>query len=99
MNGLTVLEIQSQIEDKIPKWNFIGKDLCREFRFDSYLNSIEFVNAIGLVSEAINHHPVIQISWGKVIVEVHTHSIGGIGPLDFELASKLDVFYLLHHDI
>lgn len=99
MGGYTELEIQSQIKDKIPKWNFTGQDLHREFSFNSYLNSIEFVNAIGLVSEAINHHPVIQISWGKVIVEVHTHSIDGIGPLDFEIASKLDVFYMLHHDL
>jgi 4a-hydroxytetrahydrobiopterin dehydratase len=99
MDSFTGLEIKTQITDKIPKWDFDGRDLCREFSFGSYLNSIEFVNAIGIVAEAMNHHPVIHISWGKVVVQVHTHSITGIGPLDFELASKLDKFYLLHYDV
>jgi 4a-hydroxytetrahydrobiopterin dehydratase len=92
-------EIEIQILEKFSKWFVDGKDLCREFIFDSYLNSIEFVNAIGIVSDAMDHHPIIEISFGKVLVQVHTHSIGGIGPLDFEMASKLDIFYLLHRDI
>ena len=92
-------EIKNQILEKIPKWFLEGQDLCREFIFDAYLDSIEFVNAIGIVSDVMDHHPVILISFGKVLVRVHTHSIGGIGPLDFEMASKLDKFYLLHRNI
>ena len=92
-------EIKIQILEKIPKWFLEGQDLCREFIFDAYLDSIEFVNAIGIVSAVMDHHPVILISFGKVLVRVHTHSIGGIGPLDFEMASKLDKFYLLHRNI
>ncbi len=99
MNKLTEPEINIKITQEAPKWFLEGKDLSREFIFDSYLDSIEFVNAIGLVSEAMDHHPVIHIHWGKVLVQVHTHSIGGVGSLDFELASSLDKFYLLHHSV
>ncbi len=99
MHKFTDLDIQSHIASTSPKWNFNGKDIVREYTFNTYLNSIEFVNAIGIVAEAMNHHPVIQISWGKVLVQVHTHSVDGISLLDFKLAARLDKFYLLHYDL
>jgi pterin-4a-carbinolamine dehydratase len=48
------------------------------------------VNAIGFYAEAADHHPDLQVSWGRVTVSLRTHSARGITPKDFELASLIE---------
>ena len=36
------------------------------------------------------HHPDIQLSWGRVVVTLHTHKINGLSESDFILAAKFD---------
>lgn len=87
------VEIQEQIQKNCPDWSYDGQDIFREYTFPNFVTCIQFVNSIGIVAESINHHPNIFISWGRVKVNVHTHSIKGIGVLDFKLATELDKYY------
>jgi pterin-4a-carbinolamine dehydratase len=48
------------------------------------------VNAIGFLAEAADHHPDLQVSWGKVRIQLSTHSAGGITDNDFALARELE---------
>ena len=38
----------------------------------------------------MDHHPDIHLSWGKVVVSVWTHSVGGLTDKDFALARGAD---------
>ena len=38
----------------------------------------------------MNHHPDINLGWGKVRLIVWTHKIGGLSETDFVFAAKAD---------
>lgn len=74
----------------LPGWSLAEKELCKEFRFSSYLAGIEFVNGLAHAAEAMNHHPDLFVGWRKVAVRLSTHSAGGVTLLDFELAARAE---------
>jgi len=72
-------------------WNVIeGRKLEKEYRFADFREALAYVNRLGEVAEAEGHHPDICFTWGKVRIELSTHSIGGLSENDFILAAKAD---------
>ena len=72
-------------------WELVeAHHLRRVVRFPDFKQALDYVNRVGAVAEAENHHPDLQLGWGKVVVEVHTHAIDGLTESDFVLAAKLD---------
>lgn len=67
-----------------------GRWLSKEFKFRNFIEAIGFANKITPIAEAEGHHPDLQISWGKVVVELSTHAIRGLSENDFILAAKID---------
>ena len=64
--------------------------LIKEFKFENFLMSQNFVNKVGEIAEKEGHHPDISIGWGYCLVMVHTHAINGLSINDFILAAKID---------
>ena len=52
--------------------------------------ALAFVNQVGELAEARNHHPDIAISWNQVTLTLSTHSAGGLTQLDLDLAAAID---------
>ena len=71
-------------------WERDGDAIVRQFEFKDFVCSVDFVNRITPLAEAMNHHPDLAISWNKVTVTLSTHSEGGLTENDFELASQID---------
>jgi 4a-hydroxytetrahydrobiopterin dehydratase len=76
--------------DRLPGWERDGDSIAREFKFDDFQGSVDFVNRITPPAEEMNHHPDIAISWNKVTLTLSTHSEGGLTENDFELATRID---------
>ena len=64
--------------------------LEKKFTFDNFINSQDFINKVGKVSEAENHHPDISFGWGYAKIIITTHAIEGLCENDFILAAKID---------
>jgi 4a-hydroxytetrahydrobiopterin dehydratase len=62
----------------------------KEFYFDNFVQSIEFVNKVSDIAEEEGHHPDIYIYYDEVVLELHTHAIKGLHKNDFILAAKID---------
>jgi 4a-hydroxytetrahydrobiopterin dehydratase len=71
-------------------WDEVDGALERTFELDSFLDALDFVNRLGALAEAEDHHPDITISYRKVTVRWWTHTAGGITDRDRELAAKTD---------
>lgn len=73
-------------------WRLSGdaRWISKEFTFKDFAGALAFVNDVGKVAEAEGHHPDIQLSWGKVVLELTTHAIKGLSENDFILAAKID---------
>ena len=84
-------EIKSRVK-QIPGWNIVIVDqiphLQKHYKFNNFVEALEFTNAIGTISEAQGHHPLIELTWGKVTVSWWTHDIGGLNENDFLMAAK-----------
>ncbi|HEY5792701.1 MAG TPA: 4a-hydroxytetrahydrobiopterin dehydratase [Chthoniobacterales bacterium] len=75
---------------RVEAWEVKGNALERTFRFKDFRGALAFVNRVGELAEAANHHPDIDIRWNKVRLELSTHSAGGLTALDFDLAGQIN---------
>ena len=64
--------------------------LRREFKCADFAAALAFVNRVGAIAEQEQHHPEIQLGWGRAAIEIWTHAIGGLSEADFVLAAKID---------
>jgi 4a-hydroxytetrahydrobiopterin dehydratase len=71
-------------------WKRRANRLTKEFDFDSFRNSIVFVNRIATLADGMNHHPDIDVRYATVTVSLTTHDAGGITEKDLELAEQID---------
>ena len=83
---LTDEEIAARLRD-IPGWDVVNGKLHREFRFKDFVAAFGFMSSLALVAERKNHHPEWFNVYGRVVIDLNTHDIGGISDLDFELAA------------
>ena len=82
-------EIRERLE-RLDGWDRDGDALRREFKFDDFQGSVDFLNRITPAAEEMNHHPDVAISWNTVTITLSTHSEGGITENDFDLAGRID---------
>lgn len=71
-------------------WNNDDKKLSREFKFEDFKSALEFVNKVGELAEEQNHHPDVDLGWGRVKITLSTHSEGKVTEKDQELAKFID---------
>jgi len=81
--------LDSRLGD-LPGWTGADRWLVREYRTDGWRTTMLVVNAIAFVSEAANHHPDLEVHWGRVVVRLQTHSAGGVTDKDLELAARIE---------
>lgn len=67
-----------------------AKTISKSFKFKDFADAFSFAAKIADAAEKEGHHPDLLISWGRVEVELSTHSIGGLSENDFILAAKID---------
>ena len=64
--------------------------LIKDFKFENFKASQNFVNKVGNLAEEENHHPDIFFGWGYCKIKIFTHAIKGLAESDFILAAKID---------
>ena len=95
--GLDAFDISEihKYQKKVDGWEVL-KDrnniyyLEKKFIFKDFLESQNFVNEVGKISEQEGHHPDISFGWGYAKIDITTHAIKGLSENDFILAAKID---------
>jgi 4a-hydroxytetrahydrobiopterin dehydratase len=85
---LSEKEIAGELQ-KLHGWAIKDGALHRTFEFADFSEAFGFMARVALAAEAMNHHPDWSNVWNKVVVNLSTHSIGGLSNFDFELAAKM----------
>ena len=67
--------------------------LEKNFIFKNFLDSQNFINKVGAISEVEDHHPDISFGWGYAKIIITTHAIEGLSENDFILAAKIDKIF------
>jgi 4a-hydroxytetrahydrobiopterin dehydratase len=90
---LTEEEVQSLLQE-MEGWKLVEERwIAKKYRFQDYLQGIEFVRQIAAISEEANHHPFISIDYKLITVKISSWRAKGLTKLDFELAKKYDGVY------
>ena len=50
-------EIDSRLKE-LNGWSRQGDKLTKRFKFDNFADSLAFVNKVGEIAEAADHHPI-----------------------------------------
>jgi 4a-hydroxytetrahydrobiopterin dehydratase len=69
-------------------WTEVDGALERTFELRDFREALAFVNRVGELAEAENHHPDIAIHYNRVTLRWWTHTAGGITDRDRELAAR-----------
>lgn len=67
--------------------------IARSFAFPDFSSALAFVVRVGLAAEKADHHPDIELGWGKARVTWTTHDANGVTKLDLELADASDKIF------
>ena len=86
---LTPGEIEENLTG-LRDWTVANEKLARKFTFANFAESLAFINRVGAISDAADHHPDILFGWGYAEIFITTHDAGGITDRDFALAKKID---------
>lgn len=71
-------------------WKRSGDVIEKTYSFDSFRDSVVFVNRVATLADEADHHPDIDVRYDKVRIGLATHSEGGITDKDTRLAEQID---------
>lgn len=86
-------DVERQRSLLIPDW--IATDdftrLRRSLKTKNFATALEYINKIGEIAEAEQHHPDLTIhSYNHVDIVLWTHTLGGVTDNDLIMAVKID---------
>jgi 4a-hydroxytetrahydrobiopterin dehydratase len=86
---LSAVEIENALAD-LDGWKIENVNLKKRFEFGNFAESLAFVNRVGAIAEAADHHPDIRFGWGYAEFSITTHDTGGLTKNDFDLAAAIE---------
>lgn len=90
---LNTHEIQAGLK-KLDGWILLpaSNAICKEWRFENFQSAMQFLQCVGELAQAHNHHPEMLSSYTKVSIQLTTHDHNGLTEKDFALAWEIDQF-------
>ncbi|MGH2539795.1 MAG: VOC family protein [Actinomycetota bacterium] len=75
--------------DGVDDWRVLFDGAQAYFRTGSFATGVALVDRIGLLADAANHHPDVDLRYRGVTVRLSTHEVGGLSQRDVELARQI----------
>lgn len=73
-----------------PAWQVLDERLVREFAFPTFAAAFGLATRIALLAEGQNHHPALDVAWGRLTVTWTTDAIDALSANDVIMAAKVD---------
>ena len=80
--------------EKMSGWILQNGSIKKIYTFDSYMDSIKFINCLANEAEKSNHHPDMNVGWCSIEVAYTSHDKGGVTNACLKMAKKSDIVYL-----
>ncbi|MFN6964704.1 MAG: 4a-hydroxytetrahydrobiopterin dehydratase [Pyrinomonadaceae bacterium] len=83
----------AEIEDRLAElngWETDGGRLVKKLKFANFAEALEYVDRVGALAEAADHHPDVTFGWGYAEIALTTHDRGGVTDVDIALARQID---------
>jgi len=86
LSAETILERLRELDG----WELREGKLHRDYSFKDFTHAFGFMAASATVIEKMDHHPEWFNVYGKVRIDIWTHSSGGVTEVDLKLAGALE---------
>ena len=87
---------RAQAQEGAPGWRLLLGRLMLCVRFPDFAAALPFVDAVGALAEEQGHHPDVDLRWGRVVLAVASHDVGGITARDLRLARAVEPLVAVH---
>jgi 4a-hydroxytetrahydrobiopterin dehydratase len=81
---------RAEAQERAPQWRLLLGRLMLSVRFPDFASALGFVDAVGAIADEQDHHPEVDLRWGRVVLAVSSHDAGGITDRDIRLAHAVD---------
>ena len=89
MSKLSEQDILNELT-RLDGWEFKDNALRKTLTFDSYMDSIDFINRLAEIAEENNHHPDMVVGWCKIDIAFTSHDQGGVTTACIDMAKKTE---------
>ena len=89
MSRLSENEIQDRLLE-LDGWNFDENAIRKTFTFETYMESIGFINRLAELAEETNHHPDMVVGWCRIDVAFTSHDQGGVTLACVQMAKAVE---------
>tara|TARA_X000001036_G_C20583980_1_gene767967 strand:+ start:453 stop:749 length:297 start_codon:yes stop_codon:yes gene_type:complete len=89
---LSKVEVYKQLK-LLDGWSLNNNTIKKEYIFDSYMDSIRFINLLAKKAEENNHHPDLVVGWCKINMVLTSHDFGGVTQLCIRLAQEAEKIF------
>ena len=72
-------------------WQLDRDRLVKSFTFADYPATIMFVNALAYAAQRMDHHPDLEVGYGRCRVAWSTHDAGGVTDNDCIAAARTEL--------
>lgn len=77
-------------------WRVLLGRLHARYRMRDFATGLAIVTEIGAAAEEMNHHPDLDLSWGRLRVRLSSHDVGGVTQRDVRLARTVSEIAARH---
>lgn len=76
--------------EALPGWAIDGGRLSKRYRFADWRAAMAFANRVSDLANEVDHHPDLDVGWGRCGVAWSTHDAGGITGNDLACAARTE---------
>ena len=91
--GAELSALEGELRAAGGAWSSEGGKLRKTFTFPDFRQALRFVDAVGAMADEVDHHPDVELSWGKATIQIWTHTVGGLAEIDFVFAARCERIY------
>jgi 4a-hydroxytetrahydrobiopterin dehydratase len=66
------------------------QSIAKAYTFPDFASALAFAVRVGCIAERMDHHPDLELGWGRARVTWSTHDAGGLTQLDLQAAEATD---------
>lgn len=80
---------QELVSEQLPDWRMLIDRLHASYDTGDFVTAVRLVDAITLAAEEIDHHPDLDLAYGRLDVRLMSHDVGGVTSRDVVLARTI----------
>lgn len=91
-----MLNVEKEFQNLAEGWELSdsNKKLRKVYSFKGFLKTMSFVNAVAWEANRIMHHPDMEVSFNKCVINITTHDEGNVlTEKDFTLAKNIEALF------